>query len=242
MVQELAGKGHKGFLSIGHRGARGHAPENTLLSVETALRLGADWVEVDVHPLEGRLVVLHDDTVDRTTDGRGPLSSFTLEALRRLDAGRGQRIPFLEEVLEVLRGRAGLVVEMKGRGSAARLPAVLRKALEEGWNPLSLTVSSFHRDELLAFREAGLDVPLAVLSSAWREEVLSFARDLGASALHLGLRGATPKALRRCGEAGLPVFVYTVNEPEEIRRMYHGGAAGVFTDYPDRVAETLGAL
>ncbi|MGC8764219.1 MAG: glycerophosphodiester phosphodiesterase [Acidobacteriota bacterium] len=227
------------FLCIGHRGARGHAPENTLLSIETALRLGAHWVEVDVHPLEGRLVVLHDDTVDRTTNGRGPLSSFTLEALRRLDAGRGERIPFLEEVLELLNGRAGLVVEMKGLGSAALLPAVLRRALVEGFNPGRLTVSSFHREELLAFREAALPVATAVLSSTFQEEALRFAQEMGASALHLGLRGAAPGALRRCREAGLPVYVFTVNEPEDIRRMYHGGAAGVFTDFPDRVAPAL---
>lgn len=227
------------FLCIGHRGARGHAPENTLLSVETALSLGADWVEVDVHPLEGRLVVLHDDTVDRTTNGRGPLSSYTLEALRRLDAGKGQTVPLLEEVLRPLKGRAGLVVEMKGKGSARLLAGVWKEALSSGWDPGLLTASSFHADELRALRGALPSASFAVLTARLSDESLALAEEIGASAVHLGLRGASPSALERCRRAGFPVFVFTVNELSDIRGMYDRGAAGVFTDYPERVALAL---
>jgi glycerophosphoryl diester phosphodiesterase len=231
----------RSFLCIGHRGARGHAPENTLLSIEKALSLGADWVEVDVHPLEGELVVIHDETVERTTDGRGPLSSFTLEALRRLDAGDGQRIPLLEEVLDLLKGRAGLVVEMKGKGSAPLLASAWREALRSGWDSRSLTASSFHREELRTLRALSPAASLAVLATGLGKETLALAREIGASAVHLGLRGASDRALERCREAGFPVFVFTVNELSDIRRMYDRGAAGVFTDYPERVARALAA-
>lgn len=229
------------FLCIGHRGARGHAPENTLLSIERALSLGAHWVEVDVHPLEGRLVVLHDDTVDRTTNGRGPLSSFTLDTLRRLDAGEGQRIPLLEDVLDLLRGRGGLVVEMKGRGSAPLLAKAWREALTSGWDSRSLSASSFHPEELRSLRAAAPGASLAVLAPRLEEGTLALAREIGASAVHLGLRGASAAALERLRNAGFPAYVFTVNEPYQIRKMYHRGAAGVFTDYPERVALALSA-
>ncbi len=194
---------------------------------------------MDVHPLEGRLVVLHDDTVDRTTNGRGPLSSHTLEALRRLDAGKGQTVPLLEEVLRLLKGRGGLVVEMKGKGSAPLLAQVWKEALSSGWDPGLFTASSFHPEELRTLRAAAPSAPLAVLAAHLSEETLALAEEIGASAVHLGLRGASPSALERCREAGFPVFVFTVNALSDIRGMYDRGAAGVFTDYPERVARAL---
>ncbi|MCK4374153.1 MAG: glycerophosphodiester phosphodiesterase, partial [Candidatus Brocadiae bacterium] len=108
---------------VGHRGAAGVEPENTLRGFRLAVELGADWTECDVHlTKDGRPVVMHDETVDRTTDGEGPVDSFSWAELRKLDAGgwfageyAGERVPGLEEVLEFARGKARLCVEIKGR-------------------------------------------------------------------------------------------------------------------------------
>ncbi len=98
---------------FGHRGARGHEPENTLRSVRQALELGANGIEVDVHPADGRLVVIHDDTLNRTTNGAGLVAEKTFSYLRSLDAGQGERIPTLEEVFDVVNRRAVINVELK---------------------------------------------------------------------------------------------------------------------------------
>ena len=114
------------MLIVGHRGAAGHEPENTLRSVEAALRLGANAIEIDVHQVEGRLVVIHDDRLERTTNGEGRLAAHSLAALRALDAGQGERIPTLDEVIELVAGRAELVIELKGADTAEPVARLLR--------------------------------------------------------------------------------------------------------------------
>jgi glycerophosphoryl diester phosphodiesterase len=197
-------------------------------------------VEVDVHPLGGELVVIHDDTLDRTTSGSGPLSARTLEEVRALDAGMGERVPLLTEVLELLKGRAGLVVELKGRGSAVLAAPLLRCALRSGWDRSSLAASSFHAEELRTLRARAPEVPSAVLAPLVDEAALALAREVGAEALHLPLGRVTAADVERARAEGLSVFVFTVNLPRDILAVYHMGAAGVFTDVPDRFAEAVG--
>ena len=108
----------KRFLCIGHRGAMGHAPENTLLSLKKALEMGAPCVEVDVYFVDGHLLVFHDDRLERTTNGFGYLADHDFEYLRSLDAGEGERIPTLREVFETVGLKAGVNIELKGPGTA----------------------------------------------------------------------------------------------------------------------------
>ena len=91
---------------IGHRGASGYAPENTLKAFELALTQGCEWLELDVHLLDSKLIVIHDEQLDRTTSGQGLISDHSLDAIRRLDAGDGEKIPYLDEVIEVVNGQA----------------------------------------------------------------------------------------------------------------------------------------
>jgi len=100
------------MIIIGHRGASGHQPENTLAAFRAAEAMGCAWVELDVHLLEGTLLVIHDDQVDRTTSGSGTLSELGLKAVRELDAGRGERVPTLNEVLAELGGRVSVNIEL----------------------------------------------------------------------------------------------------------------------------------
>ncbi|WP_372695342.1 glycerophosphodiester phosphodiesterase, partial [Immundisolibacter sp.] len=102
------------MLRIAHRGASALAPENTLAAVRRAVEFGIPWVEVDVQACADGLVVIHDDTLERTTDGHGPVATQPLAALRRLDAGGGERIPLPQEVLDLCRGRCAVNLELKG--------------------------------------------------------------------------------------------------------------------------------
>ena len=120
-------------LRIGHRGAAGHAPENTLLSLNKAMELGCDMTEIDVHICaSGEVVVIHDDVVDRTTDGTGAVSELSLDELKSLDAGKGEKISTLNKVLSSLKGRISLNIEFKGEGTPEPVFGIVK---DSGWAP-----------------------------------------------------------------------------------------------------------
>jgi glycerophosphoryl diester phosphodiesterase len=222
-----------GFLTIGHRGAAGHEPENTLRSIRKALEFGADAVEFDVHCLDGRLVVFHDATLDRTTNGRGTLASMSFARLRELDAGKGERIPTLEEICDTVDRRAKLHIELKGRGTAMPTGETIdRYVREHGWRYDDFLVSSFYHDELAQL--AGRSIPLGILFSKSPARFASLAEKLGAYSIHCKADYVTPALLDQAHRAGLKVFVYTVNDAGAIARLRDLGADGVFTDFPER--------
>jgi glycerophosphoryl diester phosphodiesterase len=129
---------------FGHRGARGHAPENTVCSVRKALELGADGVEVDVHFADGQLVVIHDDTLERTTNGQGRVAKKSFIYLRSLDAGSGERIPMLADIFNAVNRRAVINVELKGPHTAAPVAALIAEYVSRhGWSYDDFLVSSF---------------------------------------------------------------------------------------------------
>lgn len=225
------------FVVIGHRGARGHAPENTLEAFETGIRLGADWLECDVqlHP-DGELLLLHDPRVDRTTNGSGLLSELSFAELRALDAGHGQRIPTLDEALKLIDQRARINIELKSFGGTAKVVAgAVRTRLAVGWRPEDFLVSSFHLPELQAFSAAAPEIPIAVLLCGVPLDGAACAAALGAEALNIDVEFADPALIDDARSRGLQVYAYTVNEVDDMRRLQAMGVAGVFTDYPDRV-------
>ena len=225
---------------IAHRGASGTCPENTLAAFRRAEALGAHMIELDVQLTRDReLVVIHDWTLERTTDGRGPVRDHRLAELERLDAGgwfapafRGERIPTLAQVL----GAVALPVNVE-----------LKPAGDEGLDECALAVasaadalgrivfSSFDPTILERLRARSPEATLAVL---WEEaplpEALAFAGRVGARALHLRKDAATPAAIAAAARAGLPVRVWTANDPAEIRALVVAGVEAVFTDFPER--------
>lgn len=224
------------FTVIGHRGARGHAPENTLLALDTGIRLGAQWVEFDVqlHP-SGALLLFHDLSLDRTTDGRGPLAACDIDRLRRLDAGQGQQIPTLEEALDLVEQRAGVNIELKtAAGTAEAVAAVLRQYLAAGWPAERFLVSSFHLPELWEFRQAAPEIPVGVLLAGVPLDWAGSATELQAATVNLSSEFVDPRLVADAREHGRKVYVYTVNDPAEMRALRALGVDGVFTDYPDR--------
>ena len=134
------------FLVIGHRGASGYEPENTLRSFEKALELGCSWIELDVHVVGDQLVVIHDDDLSRTTDGFGLVSTSSFNYLRSLNAGKGEQVPTLQEVLDLVGQRCRVNIELKGRGTAKLLSTLLRKRSSKRDQFL---VSSFDHTELV---------------------------------------------------------------------------------------------
>lgn len=229
------------FLVFGHRGAAGHAPENTLLSVSRAIEFGADGVEVDVRTcLGGELVVFHDEDLGRVTGKPGRVEDAHLARLRSLDAGGGERIPLAEEVLDLVRGRALLNLEIKNPRAAEPLAELLRETVAGGHDPDALLVSSFEAASLESFRKILPAVPIALLAEGGGEGFCERALMLGARFLNLGLGAATRGRIEEARRHGLDALVYTVNDPEEIRNLSAMGALGVFTDFPDRALSALG--
>ncbi|MFH1068513.1 MAG: glycerophosphodiester phosphodiesterase family protein [Candidatus Glassbacteria bacterium] len=225
------------FIVIGHRGAAGLAPENTLASFARAVELGVDMVELDVQlTTDHRLAVIHDETVERTTDGAGRVSELTFARIHSLDAGAGQQVPGLEEVLDTVGRRCRVNVELKGENTGSAVCTLLREYVSrQGWRWRDFLISSFDYDRLSQARELLPEVPIAVLFSDLPDDFLEMAKALKASYVNLSLEQATPERIAAAGYAGLPVLVYTVNSAGEADSLRRIGAAGVFTDYPDLI-------
>lgn len=217
------------FLLIGHRGAPGHAPENTLASFAAAVALGVDGIELDVHLADGRLVVIHDQRLEKTTNGRGLVADQPFARLRRLDAGNGERVPTLDEVLDLVPEQLLLNVELKAAGTAE---AVARRLAGE---PRRLLVSSFDHAELARFHARCPAVPCAPLARHWRPSLRTAVAAVRARTLNLADRAATPTRLRQAMGWGCSCLIFTVDEPRRAAQLRSWGAGGVFTDYPDRL-------
>ena len=222
------------FLRIGHRGASGHEPENTLRSIRRALELGANGIEIDVRlTRDGQLAVIHDANLKRVTGVAGTVSLKTLAELRTLNAGCGERIPTLWEVLELLAGRCWLNIELKARGSAAPVAREINGAVKSGkWSFDQIVVSSFDRRELAFIDDPRIRV--GVLIARRPLSMRKLIERLRAGSVHLPFRLATPPIISRIHAAGALALVFTVNEAAEIARLRKMGVDGVFTDYPER--------
>lgn len=223
------------FTVIGHRGARGHAPENTLLAIDTGIRLGAHMIEIDVQLHSGELLVIHDLRVDRTTNGHGRVDALSLDELRALDAGQGQRIPTLGEVLDLVEGRVPVNIELKtGAGTAEAVATQLLGRLAADATPEQFLVSSFHLPELYEFRQLLPQVPIGVLLCGVPLDWAACAAELQAECVNLSDEFVDERLVADIKNQGRRVYVYTVNEPEDMLRLRAMGVDGVFTDFPDR--------
>ncbi|MSS72132.1 MAG: glycerophosphodiester phosphodiesterase [Candidatus Latescibacteria bacterium] len=242
--------GHR-TLSIAHRGASGMAPENTLIAVERALDLGVDVVEIDVHVTrDGHVVVLHDATVDRTTDGRGAVRDMTLAEVRRLNAGlwfdppcSGERIPTLAETLDLTRRRALLLVEIKASGISEQVIETIRdlRATED------VIVQSFHPATVKQVRDLERRIPAALLvgrvpvgHTRWRgRSLVKKALKVGANALALSYLAATPSLVDEVHRRAMSLWVWTVDEEFTMQKMIQTGADGIITNHPERLHRLL---
>lgn len=229
------------MICFAHRGASGHEPENTLRAVRRALELGARWIEVDVRLVDGELVVFHDEQLDRTTDGTGLLADLDLATLRALDAGGGEPIPLLGEILDAIGSRAGLNIELKGPGTAgpvSDLCAEYRR--RHGWSHERLLISSFDWAELAEVGRRDSGMRLGALVRHGSLPLIEKATALGAYSIHIALAAVDPAFVTDAHAHGLQVYVFTVNTVQEARGLAEIGVDGIFSDYPDLMGDLGG--
>ena len=220
------------LLRIGHRGAGGHAPENTLAAIERGIALHAHLVEFDVRATsDGQLVLLHDATLDRTTNGHGLIADQLWRDVRQVIGGDGQPLPLLADALRVASGRTGVIIEIKAERIAKQICRTVREVQFSG--PVIYT--SFLHDELLAVRRENPQAQTMALIEAVPVNRTAFATD--AQAIHVGVafEVLTPSFLKSLHDRSLRVFVYTVNEPADIQRAKAMGVDGIISDYPERL-------
>jgi glycerophosphoryl diester phosphodiesterase len=226
----------KQLICVAHRGARGYEPENTLRAFAKAIDLGAPWIELDVYPIEDELMIIHDLRLDRTTNGSGFVFEKSKKHLRSLDAGQGEKIPFLREVLELVDRKAGINIELKWKGTAEPVARAIQAAIKNlGWSPDQFLVSSFIHAELVTFAKLMPGIRIGALTGELPVDYAAFAQKLGAWSLHPTIEFIDQEFVDDAHDRGLKVFVYTVNHPEELAWMVKLGVDGVFTDYPDRI-------
>lgn len=238
---------------VGHRGAKANAPENTLAAFRRAHEEGATWVEFDAKlTKDGAVVIIHDELLDRTTDGKGPVAERTLAEIKTLDAGKwfgpafaGERVPTLEESLALfLQLGMGFNIEVKPcPGREAETARACCAILERAW-PKSAPVpilSSFKRASLEAARDAAPNIPRGYLAEelgkSWRADVDA----LRCAAVHPGWKRLTRQQVRDIKEAGLKALVWTVNEPERARELVAWGVDSIITDAPGLIGAALSA-
>ncbi|MGW7078002.1 glycerophosphodiester phosphodiesterase [Streptomyces sp. BA2] len=216
------------FLTIGHRGVMGVEPENTLRSFIAAQAAGLDLIELDLHlSKDGALVVMHDADVARTTDGKGPIAEKTLAELRELDAGRGERIPVFEEVLDAV--KAPLQAEIKDVAAARALSEVMHRRDLVG----RVEVISFHDEAIAEIARLVPGVRTALVASRYGTDVVERATAVGATTLVLNIRRLTLEIVERAKKADLRIIGWVVNTQDDLRLVRALQLDGATTDYPE---------
>jgi len=232
---------------VAHRGASGHAPENTLAAFRRAVELGANFIETDLHlSRDARFVAIHDATLDRTTNGHGPVNELTLAKLRELDAGSwfgpqfaGERIPTLEEILDFARASdVVFYLEIKAGGMWGMEPALVG-ALRDAREAARAVVLSFDPGTLAAIRRLEPMLMTGFLFDRSHPDIVGRALEVGARQLAPLGDLVTQELVAQAHRADLQVVTWTINQPEHIRAMIAAGVDGIMSDYPDRLVTAL---
>jgi glycerophosphoryl diester phosphodiesterase len=233
------------FMVIAHRGASSYAPENTLAAFDLALEMGVRHIELDVDfTRDGHIVVIHDDTVDRTTNGSGPVTSHTLAALRGFDAGSwfgarfaGERIPTFDEVLARYKGRAHIHTEIKGRSPSLsqRTADLIRKHGMEG----KVTITSFQSARLEEMRAYAPELPMGWLVREVSDALIAQAHAMGVTQLCPRANAVTPELVRRLHAEGFVARAWSVGTEELMQQVVQSGADGMTVNFPDKLIAYL---
>ncbi|MDC3276517.1 glycerophosphodiester phosphodiesterase family protein [Flavobacteriaceae bacterium] len=227
----------KNTLVIGHRGAKGHLAENTLPSIDKAMYLGVDGVEIDIFRCaSGELVVFHDQTLEKLTNATGYIEQLDLDSIRKIEVLGGFTIPTLEEVLNLIDGQVSLNIELKGSQTALLTDSLLKIFfMYEAWSPEKILISSFNWDELKVFYNINKEVPIAVLTEDDPIDAIPVAQSLKAKAINPNFKSLTKENVYKIKKVGIQIFPWTVNQPDDISRMIDLGVDGIITDFPERI-------
>ncbi|WP_269686473.1 glycerophosphodiester phosphodiesterase [Flavobacterium lacustre] len=231
------------MLKIGHRGAKGYASENSLFSFEKAIEMGVDGIELDVHlSLDGQIIVIHDDTIDRTTNGKGFVNTLSLQELKtfRINEKQAseleQQIPTLNEVFDLVNQTCFINIELKGKGTASAVVALIEKYIwEKNWKYANFLISSFDWNAVQEVRFLNENIPIGILTETNLDLAFSFAKFMKAEAIHPEFHLLTQDNTAQIQAKGIQVFPWTVNEYEAIQKIKTYNVNAIITDFPDRI-------
>lgn len=225
------------ILKIGHRGADGYKPENTLISFQKAIDLNVDGIELDVHlSLDGELMVIHDETIDRTTNGKGYVNKMTLQELKGFRINNNQEIPKLKEVFDLVNHQCFINIELKGIGTAKPVVDLIEKyVVEKDWNYDHFLVSSFDWNMLQEVHLFNPKIKFGVLTEDTIEKALAFAKKINAFSIHPNYQLISREDVALMQENGFQVFPWTVNSTPDIQIMQTYNVNGIISDFPDEI-------
>ncbi|MFD1707352.1 glycerophosphodiester phosphodiesterase [Siminovitchia sediminis] len=238
------------MMNIAHRGASGHSPENTMAAFQKGFEMKADYIEMDVQMTkDGELVIIHDTTVDRTTDGTGNVGELTFEEMRQLDAGSwfhdnyaGEKVPSFVEVLDAFRGKTGILIEIKAPELYPGIEEKVAEALKERNmhqpNHQKIIIQSFNHESMKKSKELLPQVPHGVLAGrGWAkvtdEQLAEFASY--ADYFNPNMTIVTPELVDRVHKAGMMMFPYTSRTQEQADHLFQLNVDGIVTDFPEHV-------
>lgn len=215
------------MLKIGHRGAKGHLPENTLVSFQKAIDLGVDMIELDVQlSLDKVPMVIHDETVDRTTSRVGLVTDFSAKELQKLG------VPTLKDVFELVHNQCEINVEIKAFSATQSVLDLINK---NTFARNKILVSSFDWNALQEVRFHNEDIRIGVLTETDLDLALAFAKFIKAYSIHPYYHMLTTENIRKIKEKGFKIFSWTINEPEDITFVTSLNVDGIITDFPERL-------
>lgn len=223
------------ILIVAHRGASGYEPENTLRSFKKAIDLGADMVELDVYLCRsGEVVVIHDDTIERTTNGTGKVKELLWEELQKYDAGMGERIPRLSDVLDLVDKKMAINIELKDPGSIRPVAELIKEYIaKKSWAPAQFLVSSFDHQAVYAFHAYCPEVATGLIFEDSAQDSIKIVQHAHARYAIMDHNSITPQFVNKAHQHDIRVFAYTVNDRNQALMLKKVHIDGIITNYPD---------
>lgn len=224
------------ILRIGHRGAMGHVSENTVASIKKAVDMQCDVIEIDVFVVkDGALMVFHDDNLERKTNGKGKIETYTKAELKKLLVDDQYEIPTLEEIIKTIDKKAVLNIELKGANTAEPTYKVIQAFKKKGWTNVDFIISSFRWDELEIMRKLDSQIDIAVLTEKEPTGAIEFAKQIKAVAINPYFKWLNAENVSKIKEANLKIYPWTVNENEDIKQLKELEVDGIITNFPERI-------
>jgi len=225
------------MLKIGHRGANGHEPENTFVSFQKALDMQVDGIELDVHlSADGEIIVIHDQTINRTTNGNGFVSALSLRELKAFRIDGKHQIPTLAAVFDLVNQDCFINIELKSYEVTEKVVSLIEKYVtKKGWKYDRFLVSSFDWNALQQVAFLNDEIPIGVLTETDLDLALAFAKFIQAKSIHPHFHLLTEENTIKMQEKGLQVFPWTINELEDIQKIKTFNVNGIITDFPNKI-------
>ncbi|OXB02881.1 glycerophosphodiester phosphodiesterase [Flavobacterium oncorhynchi] len=225
------------MLKIAHRGAKAYEPENTLQAFQKALDLNSDGIELDVHlSSDEQIIVIHDETIDRTTNGKGLVNSFSLAELKSFLIDGKYQIPTLNEVFDLVDKKCLINIELKGLATPNKVVALIEEYIsDKNWNYNHFIVSSFDWNMLEETSTLNSNIPIGVLTEEDINTALAFAEKIKAKAIHPDFNLLNTENVHHIQEKGFLVLPWTVNSKEDIQKVKSYNVNGIISDNPDKI-------